>query len=60
MKADQLPDFDVANYLTDEELIQAYLAAAAEEQDPQFWASALDDVARARARWGLPTPPPGV
>ncbi|URI11995.1 hypothetical protein MW290_32235 (plasmid) [Aquincola tertiaricarbonis] len=60
MNADQLPDFDVANYLTDEESIQAYLAEAAKEQDAQLWASALADVARARVRWGLRTLPPSA
>jgi probable addiction module antidote protein len=40
--------FDVANYLTTEESISAYLAATAEEDDPELLASALGDVARAR------------
>lgn len=57
MNADQLPDFDVVNYLTDEEFIQAYLAEAVKERNAQLWVSALNDVAHTRERWSLPTPP---
>jgi probable addiction module antidote protein len=40
--------FDVADYLTDEETISAYLTEALESDDPRFIARALGDVARAR------------
>lgn len=59
MKAEDLPDFDVANYLLDEEQIQAYLAAVAQENNPELSALALEAVARTRKRWGLPAPGDG-
>lgn len=40
--------FDAASYLTSEEVIAAYLEAAAEGDDPDHFARALEDVARAR------------
>jgi probable addiction module antidote protein len=40
--------FDVADYLTDEETISAYLTEALESDDPRFISRALGDVARAR------------
>lgn len=56
MRAEDLPDFDVASYLLDEEQIEAYLAEVAKENNAELWALALDAAARARKRWGL-TPP---
>lgn len=56
IKVKDLPDFDVANYLLDEEQIDAYLAEVAKENNAELWAVALDAVARARKRWGLPNP----
>jgi probable addiction module antidote protein len=53
IKISELPHFDVADYLTDEQSIEAYLAEAAKENDATLWASALNDAARARKRWGL-------
>jgi probable addiction module antidote protein len=46
MKADDLPEFDPAEYLTDDESIVAYLIEAAKDNDPAFLQSALGDVAR--------------
>lgn len=43
-----LRDFDPANYLVDDETIAHYLAAAAQEDDPDAFLQALGDVARAR------------
>lgn len=53
------PEFDMANYLRDEEMIRIYLEEMAKDNDPELWASALADVARARERWDLPTPDDG-
>lgn len=54
--AEDLPEFDMANYLRDEEMIRIYLEEMAKDKDSDLWASALADVARARERWGLPAP----
>lgn len=43
-----LPDFDPAEYLKDEEEIAAYLTAVLDEHDPRLLAAALGDIARAR------------
>lgn len=43
-----LPEFDAAEYLDDEQAIAAYLTAVLEENDPALLAAALGDVARAR------------
>lgn len=43
-----LPDFDPAEYLKDEEDIAAYLTAIMENNDPALLAAALGDIARAR------------
>lgn len=59
MKAEDLPDFDVADHLQDEEQIQLYLAEAARQNDAELLASAQADVARARERWNLPAPGDG-
>jgi probable addiction module antidote protein len=40
--------FDVADYLTDEETISAYLTEVLESDDPRYIAKALGTVARAR------------
>jgi probable addiction module antidote protein len=42
--------FDVADYLTDEETISAYLTEVLESDDPRYIAKALGAVARARNR----------
>ena len=55
-EVDDLPEFDMANYLRDEEMIRIYLEEMAKDKDSDLWASALADVARARERWGLPAP----
>ncbi|CAK0776044.1 putative addiction module antidote protein [Gammaproteobacteria bacterium] len=43
-----LPDFDPAEHLKDEEDIAAYLTVILEEDDPALLAAALGDIARAR------------
>lgn len=43
-----LPDFDPAEYLKDEEDIAAYLSIILEDNDPALLAAALGDIARAR------------
>lgn len=43
-----LPDFDPAEQLKDEEDIAAYLTIIMEENDPALMAAALGDIARAR------------
>lgn len=43
-----LRSFDVAEFLTDEETIQAYLAEVLREGDQDEFLEALNDVARAR------------
>lgn len=45
----ELSSFDVAQFLTDEETIAAYLAEVASEGDPQALPAAEATVARARA-----------
>jgi probable addiction module antidote protein len=44
----QTEPFDVADYLTDEETISAYLTEVLESDDPRYIAKALGAVARAR------------
>ncbi len=48
IKVLELPDFDPAEHLQDEEDIAAYVTAVLEENDPALLAAALGDVARAR------------
>lgn len=48
MKVSELPDFDVAEYLKNEEMIQEYLNIILEENDPALLASTLGDIAKAR------------
>jgi probable addiction module antidote protein len=40
--------FDAADYLDNEETIAAYLSAALEDDDPNLFLTAVNDVARAR------------
>ena len=40
--------WDVTEFLTDDEMIIEYLRVALEEDDPEFFAKAVGDVARAR------------
>jgi len=48
IKVSELPDFDAAEYLTNQEEIAAYLTAVLEDNDPALLAAALGDIARAR------------
>ncbi len=48
IKISELPEFDPAEYLLDEEDIAAYLNAIMEENDPSLLAAALGDIAKAR------------
>jgi probable addiction module antidote protein len=43
-----LPEFDVTEYLDDEQAIADYLTVVLEQNDPALLAAALGDVARAR------------
>lgn len=43
-----LPDFDPAEHLKDEDDMAAYLTIILEENDPSLLAAALGDIARAR------------
>lgn len=45
----RVTDYDIATHLKDEEDIAGYLKAIAEENDPQLFISALNDVVRARS-----------
>ncbi len=45
--------YDVADYLTSEDRVAAYLELAMEESDPKAIATALGTVARARGMTGL-------
>ena len=48
IRISDLPDFDVAEYLEDEQAIAEYLTVVLEENDPSALAQALGTVARAR------------
>jgi probable addiction module antidote protein len=48
IKISDLPDFDPAKYLKDNEDIAAYLTVVIEENDPSLLAAALGDIARAK------------
>lgn len=50
IKISDLEEFDVADYLTSEEMISEYLTVVKENGDPEALREALDDVARARSR----------
>lgn len=56
-KVEDLEPFDAAEHLQDEESIQAYIAEMATENNAKLIVRALTDVARARKRWNLPSPP---
>lgn len=48
IQIEDLPEFDPAEYLNDEEDIAAYLTAILENNDPALLAAALGDIARSR------------
>ncbi|TAH45008.1 MAG: putative addiction module antidote protein [Betaproteobacteria bacterium] len=48
IKISELPEFDMAEHLPDEQAIAEYLTIVLEENDPAALASALGTVARAR------------
>lgn len=48
IRVDNLPDFDPAEQLKDEEDVAAYLTIVMEENDPALLAAALGDIARSR------------
>lgn len=48
IKASELPDFDMAEHLPDEQAIAEYLTIVLEEDDPAALADALGTIARAR------------
>ncbi len=50
IKIADLPDFDPAEYLKDDEDMAAYLNVILEEDNPALLAAALGDIARA---WGM-------
>ena len=43
-----LPDFDMAEYLSDDKAIAEYLSVVLEDYDPALLGAALGDIARAR------------
>lgn len=47
-KVADLPDFDPAKFLKDDEDIAAYLTVLIGENDPSLLAAALEDIARAK------------
>lgn len=48
IKVEELPEFDITEYLTSEEEIAAYLTTVLEEKNPALLTAALGDIARAR------------
>ena len=48
IKVSELPEFDPAEHLEDDEAIAQYLQIVTEENDPALLAAALGDIARAR------------
>jgi len=48
IKAAELPEFDAARYLDNEESVAAYLTDILDANDPALLAAALGDIARAR------------
>ncbi len=48
IKVTELPEFDAARYLDNDEATAAYLTDILETNDPALLASALGDIARAR------------
>lgn len=43
-----LPEFDITEYLEDDQAIAEYLTVVLEEDDPSLLAAAMGDIARAR------------
>lgn len=52
IKVSELREFDMAEYLEDDQVIAEYLTIVMEENDPALLAATLGDSARARARGG--------
>lgn len=48
IKLSEIPEFDAAEYLTNDEDVAAYLTTILEENDAALLAAALGDIARAR------------
>lgn len=48
IKVSDLPAFDMAEFLENDQAIAEYLATVIEENDPSLLAAALGDIARAR------------
>lgn len=48
IKVNNLPEFDAADYLTDDQAMADYLTAVLEDGDGALLAEALGDIARAR------------
>lgn len=48
IKVSELSEFDVTEYLNNEDDVAAYLTAVLEENDPALLAAASGDIARAR------------
>lgn len=48
IRVSELPEFDAAEYLNNDEEVAAYLTAVLEENDASLLAAALGDIARAR------------
>jgi probable addiction module antidote protein len=48
IKVSELPDFDMAEYLTDDKAIAEYLSVVLEDYDPDLLGAALGDIARSR------------
>lgn len=48
IKISELPEFDVAEHLPDDQAIAEYLTVVLEDKDPALLAAALGDIARAR------------
>jgi len=48
MEKEKISTWDAAEYLEDENALVAYLEAALEENDPELFASALGDIAKAK------------
>jgi probable addiction module antidote protein len=48
IKVSELPDFDMADYLTDDKAIAEYLSVVLEDYEPDLLGAALGDIARSR------------
>ncbi|MFM8607978.1 MAG: addiction module antidote protein [Hyphomicrobiales bacterium] len=53
VKISDLPEFDVTDYLDDDQAIANYLTAVLEDGDAALLAAALGDIARARGMTGI-------